>query len=83
MLQNQLIDRVRVLCASDPAIVAELTYGSFPQGIGDEYSDIEFWLFFAGPVDPLSWLQAMAPYEYVVLNEFGSHVVFFTGPDRS
>jgi lincosamide nucleotidyltransferase B/F len=77
--QLALIDRVTSVCRADRSLAAALTYGSFAQGIGDAYSDIEFWLFFAEPVSPLHWLAAVAPYEHVVVNEFGSHVVFFPG----
>ena len=44
--QQDLITRVRELCAADPRLDAALMYGSIAQGVGDEYSDIEFWLFF-------------------------------------
>ncbi len=32
-----------------------------------------------GPVEPLEWLALIAPYEHVVVNEFGAHVVFYPG----
>ncbi len=54
-------------------------YGSIAQGVGDEYSDIEFWLFFAQPPEPLEWCERIAPSRAVTVNEFGSHVVFFEG----
>src|SRR5215475_8451716 len=77
--QEKLIAAVRARCESDPDVEAALMYGSFAQGLGDAYSDVEFWLFFGVPVDPFKWLSSVAAYEYVVVNEFGTHVVFFPG----
>lgn len=81
--QQDLIDRVRALCAADDRLDAALTYGSFPQGRGDEHSDVEFWLFFAPTawpgVDPAAWCAEVAPLRHLVVNEFGTHVAFFGG----
>jgi lincosamide nucleotidyltransferase len=80
LVQEDLIARFRTACASDPALDAALTYGSFAQGVADAYSDIEFWFFFTElPASPPAWLAAVAPFDHVVVNEFGSHVVFFPG----
>ncbi|WP_051367007.1 hypothetical protein [Hamadaea tsunoensis] len=78
--QEHLIERVRELCLADDGLVAALTYGSFPQGCGDEHSDVEFWLF--GRPDPAAaraWLDRIGEIRHVVVNEFGTHVVFFPG----
>jgi lincosamide nucleotidyltransferase len=84
--QEEIIASVRSVCASTPSLDAALMYGSFAQGVGDAYSDVEFWLFFSGPalgaVEPLEWLALIAPYEHAVVNEFGAHVVFYPGPIR-
>jgi lincosamide nucleotidyltransferase len=77
--QQRLIALVRSLCAADPRLDAALMYGSFAQGVADEYSDIEFWFFTDGDVDPRAWLDQLGPLLSVVVNEFGSHVVFFPG----
>ncbi|BCJ41061.1 hypothetical protein GCM10010168_46410 [Actinoplanes ianthinogenes] len=80
MLQHELIRRVGELCRGDDDLVAALTYGSFPAGEADEHSDIEFWLFFgSAQPNPVGWLEMIAPFRHVVVNEFGSHVVFFPG----
>jgi lincosamide nucleotidyltransferase len=79
-VQEQLIARVRELCAGDDRLVAALIYGSFVTGEADEHSDIEFWLFFSSALpDPRAWLKMIGPIRHVVVNEFGSHVVFFPG----
>lgn len=79
--QEHLIARVRELCHHDERLVAALTYGSFAQGEADAHSDIEFWLFFApgrmAEVDPRGWCDRIGPVRFSVVNEFGSHVVFF------
>ena len=77
--QEALLTRVGELCRQDERLVAALTYGSFAQGTADEHSDIEFWLFFAAPPEPLAWLAEIGTLRYVVINEFGAHVVFFPG----
>ncbi|GAA4588377.1 lincosamide nucleotidyltransferase [Actinoplanes octamycinicus] len=78
MRQHELIARVGELCRRDRRLVAALTYGSFPAGEADEHSDVEYWLFFATPLpDPVGWLEMIAPFRHVVVNEFGAHVVFF------
>jgi lincosamide nucleotidyltransferase len=77
--QEALLARVDELCRRDEALVAALTYGSFAQGVADEHSDIEFWLFFAAAPEPLGWLAGIGPAQHVVVNEFGAHVVFFPG----
>ncbi len=52
-------------------------YGSFAQGIGDRFSDIEFWLFTTDPIDATAWCERIAPTLAITRNEFGAHVVFF------
>jgi lincosamide nucleotidyltransferase B/F len=80
-MQEHLITRVRELCHVDERLVAALTYGSFAQGEADAHSDIEFWLFLrsevAETVDHRAWLDRIGSVRHLVVNEFGSHVVFF------
>jgi lincosamide nucleotidyltransferase B/F len=50
------------------------------EGLADEHSDIEFWLFFTtAPADPRAWIERVSPVTHVVRNEFGAHVAFFPG----
>jgi lincosamide nucleotidyltransferase B/F len=77
--QEPLIARVEQVCRDDDHLVAALAYGSFVQGSADAHSDIEFWLFFATMPDPPAWLDRIGPRQHVVVNEFGTHVVFFPG----
>jgi lincosamide nucleotidyltransferase B/F len=83
LVQEELIARVRSRCEVDQRLDAALEYGSFPQGYGDAYSDVEFWLFVASgeqPVpDPVAWIRAVALPMSVGVNEFGAHVAIFDG----
>ncbi len=75
-----LIARVRAVCEADPALDAALMYGSFAQGTADQYSDIEFWLFFTtAPASPTVWITQVHPPLHVIKNESGAHVAFFPG----
>jgi lincosamide nucleotidyltransferase len=66
--QEALIARVRALGRADSRLDAALMYGSFAQGSADEYSDIEFWLFFgADPGDPRDWIAQVAPLTHLAL----------------
>lgn len=59
--QKEMIERVKQLCKQDERLVAAMMYGSFTQGEGDEYSDIEFSLYFQddklSSVDKLAWVS--------------------------
>lgn len=43
--QKELIANVKNLTESDERITACMMYGSFTKGEGDQYSDIEFYIF--------------------------------------
>ncbi len=79
MMQTELIDRVRHLCVADDRLDAALMYGSFAQGVGDRYSDVEFWLFTTRDLDERAWIARVADPLAITVNEFGAHVAFFAG----
>jgi lincosamide nucleotidyltransferase B/F len=83
LVQQELIARVRSRCVVDLRLDAALEYGSFPQGVGDAYSDVEFWFFVApgqwAALDPASWIGEVATTLSVGVNEFGAHVAIFGG----
>jgi lincosamide nucleotidyltransferase len=83
LVQQRLIERVGQLCRADGRLAAALTYGSFAQGEGDAYSDIEFWLFFdesaVATLDRYAWIAEVGEARHVVVNEFGAYVAFFPG----
>jgi lincosamide nucleotidyltransferase B/F len=81
MLQRAMIERVRHLCRLDERLAAAMMYGSFAQFEGDEFSDIEFILFFydavLGDVDQEEWVARIAPVELYFVNEFGNGTAIF------
>jgi lincosamide nucleotidyltransferase len=81
LLQEEMIERVRVLCHEEDRLVAAMMYGSFAQGEGDEFSDIEFILFFEDgalrSLDREAWVSRVAPVELYFVNEFGVGTAIF------
>jgi lincosamide nucleotidyltransferase B/F len=81
MLQIAMIERVRHLCRLDERLAAAMMYGSFAQFEGDEFSDIEFILFFydevLGDVDQEEWVARIVPVELYFVNEFGNGTAIF------
>jgi lincosamide nucleotidyltransferase len=81
LIQEEMIARVRQLCASDPAVVAAWMYGSFAKGEGDAHSDIEFGAYLDDATydafEPLPWLSQIAPVAVYFVNEFGTGTAIF------
>ena len=79
--QEKMIADVRLLAQNTPEIEAVLMYGSFTQGCGDRYSDVEFYVFiddcaFAA-FDKLAWTGGVRPYLLHVVNEYGTDEFIF------
>ncbi len=81
LMQEAMIDRVRRICQADERVVAAMMYGSFALGEGDEFSDIEFVLFFKDEVLPgleqRAWLEQIAPVELYFADDFGHFTAIF------
>jgi lincosamide nucleotidyltransferase B/F len=81
LLQEMMIERVRRTCHEDERLVAAMIYGSFAQGEGDGFSDIEFVLFFDDEVlhgvDQDEWVSRIAPVRLYLVNEFGVGTAIF------
>lgn len=80
--QKQLIESVKTAVLADARVEAALMYGSFTQGEGDEYSDIEFYLYLRDPedFDLRAWLEAnVAPVLLLHTNQFGTPNAIFDG----
>ncbi len=79
--QVQMIHTVRKLCEQDESLLGAVMYGSFTRGEGDEFSDIEFYLFFDDSrydsVDLNEWISRIARVEVCFQNEFGTTVAIF------
>ena len=82
MLQQEaMIERTRRVCKEDERIAAAMMYGSFAQGEGDRFSDIEFILFFRDDdlegVDQEEWVSRISPVELYFVNEHGNGTAIF------
>src|SRR5690606_30767388 len=79
MVQLEMIERVKSLAHRSTAISAVLMYGSFVKGEGDEYSDIEFYIFLnpESDFDKKSWVTSIEKIELFFVNEFGTDVAIF------
>lgn len=58
-----------------------MMYGSFTKNEGDQYSDIEFYVFLKDDIIPTfesaKWLYEVAPFSLLYQNEYGTEVVIF------
>jgi lincosamide nucleotidyltransferase len=76
-----MIAQVRRLCHEDERVSAAMMYGSFTRDEGDQYSDIEFLIFFENEafdsLDRRAWLEQIAPVELLYVNDFGITAVIF------
>lgn len=79
--QKELMARVKELVQSDERISACMMYGSFTKGEGDQYSDIEYYVFLKDDTistfDSAKWLNEVASYHLLYQNEYGTEVVIF------
>ncbi|MFD1848878.1 nucleotidyltransferase domain-containing protein [Oceanobacillus bengalensis] len=82
LLQEKIINIIKEKCEKDPRISACMMYGSFTKGEGDQYSDVEFYVFLKnteiGQFESSDWIRDIAPYDLLFFNEFGSEVVVFS-----
>ncbi|MCM3761606.1 nucleotidyltransferase domain-containing protein [Alkalihalobacillus oceani] len=82
LLQEKVITKIKEKCQSDPHICACMMYGSFTKGEGDQYSDVEFYIFLKNTeieqFESSKWIRNIAPYDLLFFNEFGSEVVVFS-----
>lgn len=80
--QEELILMIKEKGMKDEKIDSIMMYGSFTQGSGDAFSDIEFYIFvddtYFGELDTKSWISSVYPIYTHFFNEFGSEVVIFT-----
>jgi len=83
--QEISIAKVRELAVEDERLVAVLMYGSLALSEGDHLSDIEFYLYFGGPLDRVDrrrWLDQVGPIELHYVNEFGTDTAIFANAIR-
>jgi lincosamide nucleotidyltransferase len=82
MLQQEaMIERTRSVCWEDERLAAAMMYGSFAQGEGDGFSDIEFILFFRDEeldgLDQGEWVSRISPVGLYFVNEYGNGTAIF------
>lgn len=79
--QYELISRLQRCCLIDPRIFAAMLYGSFANGTGDQYSDIDCILYFRDDalenIDQHAWVNQIAPVLVYYVNEFGNGSAIF------
>jgi len=76
-----MIERTRRVCREDERLAAAMMYGSFAQGEGDGFSDIEFILFFEDEeledLDQEEWVSKISPVGLYFGNEYGNGTAIF------
>ena len=79
--QEAMIERTRRVCREDERLAAAMMYGSFAQGEGDGFSDIEFILFFRDEelegLDQKEWVSRISPVGLYFVNEYGNGTAIF------
>lgn len=79
MIQLQMINKTKSIAQNDENVSAVFMYGSFTKNEGDEYSDIEFYIFLKNKKDflPENWVNKIHPLALYFTNEYGSDVAIF------
>jgi lincosamide nucleotidyltransferase len=81
--QLAMIECARQACLRDERLEAALMYGSFTRGEGDQYSDVEFALFFRDEelpgVDQRAWVAQIAPVLAYFADSNRHHTAHFQG----
>lgn len=82
LFQEELIHLVKEKCEIDPCISACMMYGSFTKGEGDQYSDVEFYIFLKDDeihdFKSSEWIKDIESYDLLFFNEYGTEVVVFS-----
>lgn len=82
LFQEKLIHLIKKKCEIDPCISACMMYGSFTKGEGDQYSDVEFYIFLKDDeiqdFKSSAWIKDIEAYDLLFLNEYGTEVVVFS-----
>lgn len=79
MTQLQMISTIKSIAQEDINISAILMYGSFTKNEGDQYSDIEFYIFLKEKENfsAEKWVNQVYPTALYFTNEYGSEVAIF------
>jgi len=79
MTQLQMIDTTKSIAQRDENVSAVFMYGSFTKNEGDQYSDIEFYVFLKDKENfsAEKWVNQIYPTALYFTNEYGSEVAIF------
>lgn len=79
MTQLQMIHITKSIARQDENVSAVLMYGSFTKNEGDQYSDIEFYIFLKSKehFSAEKWVNQIHPVALYFTNEYGSEVAIF------
>ena len=79
MIQLQMVDTTKSIAQQDKNVSAVLMYGSFTKNEGDQYSDIEFYIFLKSKENfsAEKWVNQIYPTALYFTNEYGSEVAIF------
>ncbi len=79
MTQLQMINKTKFIAQQDVNVSAVFMYGSFTKNEGDQYSDIEFYIFLKSKEDfsAEKWIDQIHPIALYFTNEYGSDVAIF------
>ncbi|MBD1426102.1 aminoglycoside 6-adenylyltransferase [Sphingobacterium arenae] len=74
-----MIDTIKSIAQKDENVSAILMYGSFTKKEGDQYSDIEFYIFLKSKKNfsAEKWVNQIYPTALYFTNEYGSEVAIF------
>lgn len=74
-----MIGKTKSIAHQDANVSAVFMYGSFTKNEGDQYSDIEFYIFLKDEENFLSekWVSQIHPVALYFTNEYGSEVAIF------
>lgn len=82
LIQHKIIQSVREKCIEDEVVSACMMYGSFTKGEGDQYSDVEFYIFIEDDrmekFESRHWVSEVYPVDLIFFNEYGTEVVIFS-----
>ncbi|OUQ85718.1 nucleotidyltransferase [Brevibacillus brevis] len=80
--QKKIIEAVQEACKQGEQVTSCMMYGSFTKGEGDQYSDVEFYIFIEdSSFETFSSKQRVAkvaPYDLMFFNKYGTEVVIFS-----
>ncbi|KPV60227.1 lincosamide nucleotidyltransferase [Paenibacillus sp. A3] len=81
-LQKRIIQSVKENCEQNSNVASCMMYGSFTKGEGDQYSDVEFYIFIKDDkfenFQSRQWIAEIASYDLMFQNEYGTEVVIFS-----